>query len=185
MRLINFIKDNSYTIVKCMLNQLGLTIFGFMLAMAVGQNTTLQLLTSIFAIVFYLFLQYSMMWTIGVKDKDKVSNSRIPYNPLKGAYISIFANLINFIFGFLMMIGQFFNYDNIYVISNYVNKFIQAMYLGISVNLPVETHSIFFTLTSLPAIITCGIAYYLGVKDKRILKFFGIDTTKSKKNNNY
>lgn len=183
MRIINFFKENSYIIVKCILNQVGLTIFGFMLAMAVGQNDSLQLITSIFAAAFYLFLQYSMMWTIGIKEKDKVANKRIPYQPYKGVYISIFANLINFLFSILMMIGQFFEFENVYGIGNFITKIIQAMYLGMSRSLPIEFESIFFFLAPLPTIFFCGLAYYFGVKDKRILKMFGIDTTKSKKNN--
>jgi len=183
MRIVNFFKDNSYTIVKCMLNQLGLTIFGFMLAMAVGMNESLQLITSLFSIAFYLFLQYSMMWTIGFKDKEKVDNRRIPNQPLKGMYISVFANLINFVFGMCMVIGQYLHLEGLYAMSNFINKLIQAMYLGIFPSIAVEYHSVLFLLTPLPVIITCGLAYYLGVRDKRILKFFGIDTTKSKKNN--
>ena len=184
MRIINFIKDNSYIIVKCMLNQLGLTIFGFMLSMAVGQNENLQLITSIFSVGFYLFLQYSMMWTIGFKDKEKVDNKRIPYQPFKGAYISILANSINLLLGFLMIIGQFLHIDDLYVMTNFITKLLQAMYLGISVNVAVEFHSLLFFLAPLPAILICGLAYYMGVQDKRILKIFGIDTTQSKKNNN-
>ena len=183
MRIVNFFKDNSYTIVKCMLNQLGLTIFGFMLAMAVGMNELLQLVTSLFSIAFYLFLQYSMMWTIGFKDKEKVDNKRIPHQPLKGAYISLFANIVNFVFGICMVIGQYLHFESLYVTSNFINKLIQAMYLGAVRSIAVEYHSILFLLTPLPVIFICGLAYYLGVKDKRILKFFGIDTTKSKKNN--
>ena len=183
MRIINFVKDNSYIIVKCMLNQLGLTIFGFMLSMAVGRNEFLQLITSIFSVGFYLFLLYSMMWTIGFKDKEKVDNKRIPYQPFKGAYIAIFANTVNFILGFLMIIGQFLHFDNLYVMTNFIIKLLQAMYIGISVNIAVEFHSLLFFLAPVPAIVMCGLAYYLGVQDKRILKIFGIDTTKSKNNN--
>lgn len=185
MRLINFLKDNSYNIVKCMLNQLGLTVFGLMLVMAIRENTPLQVAVGIFSMSFYLFLLYSMMWVIGAKDKDKVDNKRIPYIPLKGAYISIFANAINIILGICMFIGYYSGnyafYDTVHLINRLL---VQGMYLGISTAVPTNLYPIMYLFTPLPAIITCGLAYYLGVKDKRILKFFGIDTTKSKKNNN-
>lgn len=183
--VINFIKDNSYTIVKCMLNQIGITVFGLMLVMAINQNTPLQVVVGIFSMGFYLFLIYSTMWTIGTKEKDKVDNKRMPYIPLKGAYISLLANMINIILGLCMFISYYTEAYAFYDIVHLVNRLLlQGMYLGISTAIPTNYYPIMYLLTPLPAILTCGIAYYLGVKDKRILKFFGIDTTKSKKNNN-
>jgi len=190
--MLNFIKENSNFVVKMMINQFGLTVFGFMLAMAVGENNTLQLLTGLFAFGFYMFLLYSMTWTIGVKDIDRIANKRIPYIPLKGAYISVAANLINFIFAVGILIGFIItsaspSKSGLYGISLVIARFTQAMYLGINVNLPENIRFAMYFITPFPAIIACGLGYYLGVKEKRLLKYLGIDTSKNinKKNNNF
>ena len=57
----NLFRDHSYNMVKMFLNQFATAIFGFSLALAAGkaQNPTLRNVTSIGAILFYLFLLFS------------------------------------------------------------------------------------------------------------------------------
>ncbi|MCL2516997.1 MAG: hypothetical protein FWF15_00410 [Oscillospiraceae bacterium] len=181
--MLNFLKENSYSIVKMMIYQFGLTVFGFMLSMSVGQNEFLQLVASIFAIIFYLFLLYSMTWTVGSKDHDKVSNKRAPYVPANGLYMSMVANAINFLAGIFMFTGYIVGgkEGTLYGVWNMITKLIQAMYLGLSINIPDEFHFIMYLLTPFPAIFICGLAYYLGVKDISILKLLGINTNNKKK----
>ena len=56
--MIGFLKENSYSMVKMFVNQIAMTVFGTMLALATAGNPTLLLCSSIFSILFYLFLVY-------------------------------------------------------------------------------------------------------------------------------
>ena len=69
-----FFSKYSYSIVKMFVNQFAISIFGSVLAMATASagNDLLTLIVSCFAIVFYLFLIYTMVWEIGAKDKISV-----------------------------------------------------------------------------------------------------------------
>ena len=66
----SFFKKYSYIIVKLFLNQFAISLFGMGLAFACArsQNNTLLLWTSIFSVIFYLFLEYAIMWEVGAKD---------------------------------------------------------------------------------------------------------------------
>ena len=57
---MNFFKKNSYTIVKLFITQLAISILGNVLAIACGmaKYDTLKLVTSIFAVLFFVFLNY-------------------------------------------------------------------------------------------------------------------------------
>ena len=178
--MLNFLKENANTIVKMMVYQFGLTIFGFMLSMSVGQNEFLQLIASIFAIIFYLFLLYSMTWTVGSKDHEKVANKRAPYVPIKGIYMSLFANAVNFVIGILYFFAYIIEGESggLYSIIMPITKLIQAMYLGLSINILEDFHFVMYLFTPVPSVLICGLAYYLGVKEISILKLLGINTKK-------
>ena len=60
----NFFRENSYSMVRLFLNQIALTVFGTMLALATAKNDTLLIVTSIFSVLFYLYLVYSFGWEI-------------------------------------------------------------------------------------------------------------------------
>ena len=59
-----FFKERSYDMVKMFLNQFATAIFGVVLAIAAGMagNVVLRNVTSAFAVLFYLFLLYTMTW---------------------------------------------------------------------------------------------------------------------------
>ena len=71
-----FFKSRSYDMVKMFLNQFGTGIFGVALSIAVtmAQQDVLRNVTSVFAILFYLFLLYTMTWDIGFKNKISVEH---------------------------------------------------------------------------------------------------------------
>ena len=66
-----FMQKHSYNAVRLFVNQIAISIFGLVLAIACGkvENSTLKIVTSVGAIVFYLFLTYAAMWEVGSKDK--------------------------------------------------------------------------------------------------------------------
>ena len=105
--MFGFLKENSDSIIKLFVNQLGMTIFGLLLSFATLSNKTLLAVTGIFSILFYLFLLYSSAWETGAKDKIKVDGKRAVAFPLKGLFLSIAANAINILLALLMNIGYF------------------------------------------------------------------------------
>ena len=79
----SFFQTHSYNMVKMFLNQFAIAIFGFSLVLAAvkAENAVLQNLTSVGAILFYLFLLYTMTWEIGFRDKVPVETGRKKRNP--------------------------------------------------------------------------------------------------------
>jgi len=180
MAFINFFKEHSYTIVKMIINQIGMTVFGLMLAMATASNETLLLITSLFSVGFYMCLLYMQSWDCGAKDKIRVDGGRLKYFPYKGIFISLCANIVNIILALLAVIGYLFTTDmangipewsaNLYGVCSTIAKFIQAMYLGITRLLLPDTPFVLL-LIIVPALFASGLGYFMGLKEKRLFGF--------------
>ena len=106
-----FFKTRSYDMVRMFLNQFATSIFGLVLALAAGkaQNPTLRNVTSVAAILFYLFLLYTMTWDLGFKDKVSVESGRKKRVALTGFWISLCANIPNLIFAVLISLAVLFD----------------------------------------------------------------------------
>lgn len=192
--MIDFIKENSYNMVKMFLNQIAMTVFGTMLAIATRSNDTLLLATSIFSILFYLFLVYNFGWEIGAKDKIKIDGGRMRPFPTEGLLITLGANIPNLLLALLMGLGVLIGTEwagNMSVICNAIARLIEGMYLGtistLEHTLYAEAHISdvwwWFIVITLPAILTGWFSYYMGSHDKRISSFFGIKVKPSNPNN--
>lgn len=181
----DFFHRYSYSIVKMFVNQFAISIFGTMLAMATSaaQNDVLTLVVSIFAIVFYLFLIYTMVWEIGAKDKISVDVGKKQYRPMTGLYMALFANIPNFIFALLYSIGYPFMGTHVWAGNmNFVVRLLtvifEGMYLGVAMVLPfgaeIKLNTLWWTyyLMIVPALVTSFLAYYLGHKDFRFTALF-------------
>ena len=185
--MINFIREHSYTIVKMIINQIGLTFFGLVLAFATSTNETLLLVTSIFSICFYLFLLYTMTWEVGAKEKIRIDSGRATKKPFTGLLIALCANLINLLMGIILCVTKLFIAEGdmssiafkINQIINAAARFLEAMYLGVIV-LFSPYNPIIFLLIPLPSIAVCGLAYWAGLHDFKVTSFLGINT-KTKK----
>ena len=105
--MLHFIKENRSVIVKMFVNQVGMIFFGFVLSMATNQNDSLFLAASIFSVLFYMFLEYTVAWDLGAHDKIKLDGGRIDYMPCKGIFTSLCANILNLLSGVLTVIGYF------------------------------------------------------------------------------
>lgn len=180
--MLNFLKENSYTIFKMLVNQIGMTIFGIVLSMATAQNDTLHLVSSIFSILFYMVLLYTMTWDIGYEEKIRIDHKRLKYNPLKGFYMSLVANLPNIVLGTLFLVGSLSitTYSseglplspawaiNLIGVSKAVISFFEGMYNGLLV-VAFGNAAWAHLLIVLPALVTCTLAYIAGVKGFRLL----------------
>ncbi len=176
-----FLKEHSYDMVKMFLNQFAIAVFGFSLAMAAGQaeNPTLRNVTGVFAILFYLFLLYITAWEIGYRDKIGVETGRKKKQTWKGVWISLCANSLNFLFAILITLAQFCNVsvlNQIGGVASFFALFLEGMYTGLLANSVggVVLNSCWFVyfLLPLPAILTCGGAYWLGLHDVKYSSIF-------------
>lgn len=181
----DFFHRYSYSIVKMFVNQFAISIFGTMLAMATSaaQNDVLTLIVSIFAILFYLFLIYTMIWEIGAKDKISVDAGKKQYRPMTGLYMALFASIPNFILALLYSIGYPFMATqtwagNMNFIVRLFTVILEGMYLGVTMVLPfgaeVKLNVLWwpYYLMIVPLLVTSFLAYYLGHKDFRFTALF-------------
>ena len=144
----SFWKTNSDTVIKMLVHQFGLTVFGFLLnsAASVSGNDLLVIGLGLFSAVFYLFLLYVVAWELGAKDKIRIDGGRMKRDIFKGAKINLVANIPNLIVATLALVGFLFIDKSIMTegaytdpawavnlrgIAQLVGNFLNAMYLGI------------------------------------------------------
>ena len=125
--------------MKMFLNQFATAIFGVVLAIAAGkaENAVLRNITSAFAILFYLFLLYTMTWELGFKDKAAVDNRRKERAPLTGLWLSLCANTINFFFAIFIALASFFNLEalnNFGAFCSAAALLLEGMFTGLLAN---------------------------------------------------
>ncbi|MBR7185287.1 MAG: hypothetical protein IKD37_06740 [Clostridia bacterium] len=191
-----FWKGYSYNIVKMFINQFAIAIFGLTLALATGKsgNDKLELICSIFSVLFYLFLIYTMIWEVGAADGVRVEAGRAKASPLRGLYMALFANIPNIILALLICISFPFAAaqewaGNTCAISKFIALLLEGMYTGL---LSLEIGGVQlnqmawpFAVIVLPALITSTLSYYFGMRNFRLLGLFGLapsaDTGKPKK----
>ena len=177
-----FFKNHSYDIITMLLHQLAISVFGFSLVLAAMKmdNDVLRNGTSIFSIIFYLFLIYMKAWDIGYRDKIAVEQGKKTSKPLRGAIISLCANAINYVFAIFILLRAVLPtvalFDSLGGISQALAMFTHGMYAGILVNpiggAPFNSYWFAYFLTPIPASLICGIAYYFGLHDVKHTAFF-------------
>ncbi len=174
-----FWNENKKTILKLILNQFGAAFFGLMLVLASSAATSiktkLELFTSIFAVLFYVFLLYNVIWEKGAEDRIRIDGGRQSYMPLKGLYISLIANIPNFIIAALILISKPFGEThlwagNMYFIGRTASLIWEAMYDGL-VAYFAPFNPIAHLLIIFPALFTCTFGYLLGANNKRLFGF--------------
>lgn len=184
---MKFLKANSYEIVRFIVIQLGLSIFGVVLTMAChSMNQTLLLPVSVFSIGFYLFLVYSVAWENGSKDKIRVDAGRLPDRKWKGFAVMLCSQLPYLFLTLLMLIGALViglgsgvAADKIggalFTYPYFLVNFLTSVYLGAmkalfgSFGTQYMLSVIVHILLTLPAIVTAGFGYFLGASGMRIL----------------
>ena len=215
MKLLNFIKTNSYDIFKMILNQVGISIFALIMTFATHQNNKLFIACGIIAVCVYLYLLYTMTYEIASKDKPAVDGGRKKPQYTKGFLISLCANALNIILCIALVISINSRIENpnyvppenndtaaeeteytsedsdehesfrteeendeyiktgwtyVEAVSTFMVLIFQAMYLALKTSF-FENSSFIYLLYPIPAILTCGLAYYMGLKGKRLFFF--------------
>ncbi len=183
-----FFKSRSYDMVKMFLNQFATSIFGFVLFLAAekAQNTVLRNVTSIFAVLFYLFLLYTMTWELGFRDKVSVESGRKKSQPLTGGLISLVANLPNFLFAGCILLSRLSSkgaLQNIGYIAKTAGYLLEGMYTGVIANtvggVPLHDRWWMWFLIPLPAILVCTVAYLMGIRDIKFTSYFNVQYPES------
>ncbi len=180
---MKFVKANSYEIVRFMVIQVGLSIFGLVLTMACHtMNPSLLLPVSLFSVGFYLFLVYSVAWENGSKDKIRVDAGRLPDRKGKGFSVMLLAQLPYLLLTTLMLIGSIlaelgFNAvgSGIFAFPYIIVNFLTSIYLGTmralfgSFGTNYLLSSVVHILLVIPAVVTAGFGYFLGASGAKIL----------------
>ena len=183
-----FFSEHSYDMVKMFLNQFAISIFGVVLAFAAAKadSPMLKNATSIGAILFYLFLLYTMTWEIGYKDRVAVEQGRKKRIPTKGVLISLCANIPNLFFAIFITLAQLIENGVIAKIGGvcgFLAMSLEGMYVGLLSNsvggAALNSYGFVYFLLPIPALLVCGIAYFLGLKDIKFTTLFDPITPES------
>ena len=178
----DFFHKYGYSTVRMFLYQFAISMFGSTLAMATtsSKNTTMTIVVSVCAVLFYLFLLYVLTWEIGAQDKISVDVGKKEYKPFMGFFLSLIANIPNFIIAILFTIGYPSLVrggewgSNLCAVMKVLLFIFEGMYLGLltAIRIPVfgtvqQLNNLWwpYFLIPLPAILTCTLAYYLGHKN--------------------
>ena len=172
----NLYKQYSYNVVRDILNQFAISIFGALLSMATiaTESDTLSIVVSIFAIAFYLFLVYTTTWEIGAKDRVSVDVGKKPYRPHTGLVISAIANIpklmiaIAFVVAvYLIPNGEFAT--TLEVIVRLAYMMLGGMYTGLMMSTTMVSAWWAYFVFIIPALLVSWLAYYAGFKNFRFV----------------
>ena len=192
MRAIKFFKENSYNMVKVFINQIGITIFSFVLYFSIAsfkENNIqlyhkLMIAISAFAMLFFFVLLYTAAWDLGASDKIRIESKKAEKNIFKGALITLCANTVNFLLAGIVLIGVAFKLTGAFAavsgVCYTIFILLNGMYNGVIrnglmlVNSTEEPHALlssigFLVILILP-IIASHIGYVFGLKNIRIFK---------------
>ena len=188
---MKFFKENSYDIVRLFINQIGITIFSMILYTAVGMvniesgtKISIKVILSIFSILFYFALLYTVAWDWGAKDKIRIDGGRMEPIKMKGARMSIFANIPNFVLSFVyaLTMGLYVlgveGVKNVSAIFNTITRLLMSMYLGLiqAVFSPLSAdifvynfwQAVGYFVAPIFAIAVTELGYSLGCKEKKL-----------------
>ena len=186
---MKIIKDHFYDIVRLYINQIGITIFASILNTSVTNpdnpslSLKLQIGVSVFATLFFFALLYTMGWDWGANDIIRIDAGRQKKTPFKGAFLSFFANIINFILAGVCIVSMALIINgsegavSVNQIFNLLLRFTNAMYLGsikgifsgiADVNLSYLYQSIAYFVAPIFAIGVTQLGYFLGTKNFKI-----------------
>ncbi len=169
-----FMQKHSYNAVRLFVNQIAISIFGLVLAIACGkvENDTLKIITSGGAIVFYLFLTYAAMWEVGSKDKFGIENGTKKEMPLAGLYVALLSNSFNLLLAIVILACSFASEGGTLYAAGALAKvialFIEGMYTGLLSldfgGMPLNNYWLSYFVIIIPSLVTSALAYWCGTK---------------------
>ena len=164
-----FFKKYGYIMVKLFLNQFAISLFGMALAFACSRagNDSLLIVSSIFAVIFCLFLQYAVMWEVGAKDGITATARHTSRGLWRGFAIGACGNALNILMALLVLTKVFTGGDNpVSAVAQFIAMMLQGMYQGILSQtvggVQLHNYAWMFFLIVLPSVLICGFSYILG-----------------------
>ena len=163
-----FWKDNSYIIVKLILNQVAMMVFALMVQSAFLANVTLKVVASVFSVLFYLFLVATVVYEVGAQDFIRIEAGRMKPQPYRGLWIGLCSGAVNIILGIIIYVSFLFEAPGntaagVNAVCVVIANFWQAMYLGL-INTFMPENNLSYILITLPALFVCTLVYYLAQK---------------------
>lgn len=175
-----FMSRYSYESVHLFLNQFAIGLFGMTLALAAGmaEDEILRTVTSVFSIIFYLFLQCIAMWKVGANDRLSADLGKLERDLSVPVKMWLLSNSLNLLLALLMSLAMWFDgagvLDSIGGVATVIKLIIEGMYTGILAlkvgGVPLNSLWYVHFLTTLPALIAIFVAYVLGFNNIKLFK---------------
>lgn len=179
---MNFFKRNTHLILRLFVNQIGMTFFGLVLTMAVARmdNDSFKMWVSVFSILFYMCLVYSVMWEAGAANAVPIEAGRMQRDPLFSLKAALWASVPNFAIAFLMLVfflvgivGGVSWAGGVYGVIHIVAGLFEAMYVGLFAEIlgafsgvtEQLVATLLYILSSVPMILVSVGAYALGIRN--------------------
>ena len=180
--MLNFCREHSRVITKLISYQFGSAFPALALGLAVPSNNSVLLLcTSIFSIFFLLYLNHTVLWEHGGKNRIRVDAGRARYDPFTGLWIGLIAGIPNLLFSVVTAVTYFlssandpFGWEwagNVCGVFNVLARLWQGMYLG-TVQFIAPTSHYILLLVPIPTILGCFLSYWLGLRNFRMFGIF-------------
>lgn len=170
-----FFKRYSYQSVHLFLNQIAIGLFGMVLALSAGmaESTALKIGSSVFAVIFFLFLQFAAAWRVGADDRVSIEIGKKKKNMWVPVMMWALANSLNFLLAFCISFGIWFSgvefFSFVGGIATTVKLISEGMYTGLlSVNIggaPLNSYWFMHFVTTLPALPVILGAYACGLNN--------------------
>lgn len=179
--MLEFLKNRSYEIVKMFINQVAIGIFGLSISLATATidddaGTSLNIVSSVFAILFYLFIIYNMVRALGYQDSGRIKRGEGGASKYTGLHLGLAASVPNFLFAVFIMLAHLFSgvkvLSGLGGVSAFINLITEGMYIGLlSVNVggaPLNSYWPVYFVILIPMILTSTLAYLAGVYDIKV-----------------
>lgn len=184
----SFYLNNMKLIHKFLLNQFAISLFGFMVIIALSaMSESAMIIATVCSALFFAVLLYDSAWDEGIHDRSKITNGRLEERPFHGASVALFSYIPTMIFVLPTVVLTLFSafginvVDSALTVLSTVSLFLcNGMYLGFSYILAEifpNMYQLFFLAYLLPGIFAYGLGYYLGIKDVQIKTMFGMKPT--------
>ena len=149
-----------YTALKLFLDQFAIALFGVGLSFACAGagNNTLLIITSIGAVLFYLFLQYAVMWEIGAKDGINATAKGQSRGLWRGFVIGLIGNALNLLCALCILPGAFVE-NGFSKAFMFIGRMVQGMYMGLLaqpfMGLKLHDYAWVYFVILLPSVLLC------------------------------
>ncbi len=160
---MTYFKSISYEVVKLLVTQFAMTIYGLVVLMTVTKWDTAFLIVGIFSVLLYFFLIYSQMWELGGGDRIRVDAGRQKKDFIKPLAMGIYANLPNLIFAVMEIVSYFAAPDSaVYTVSHAATHLMQSFYTGVTRSIGIMNNPFTYAVTPFITIFVILFGYILG-----------------------